>query len=103
MTWTVEDTAYMLQAIAGHDPGDPTSSTAPVPDYSLSLREDIKGLTIGVPRHFFFAPHPTVNPEVLSIVEKGLQDLQKLGAILGGGHCTQPGLRTRREFGDHAK
>ena len=31
MTWTVEDTAYMLQAIAGHDPKDPTSSRAPVP------------------------------------------------------------------------
>ena len=94
MTWTVEDTAYMLQAIAGHDPGDPTSSTAPVPDYSLALREDIKGLTIGVPRHFFFAPHPTVNPEVLSIVEKGLQELQKLGANLE--EVTVPSLAYER-------
>ncbi|MCH8226527.1 MAG: Asp-tRNA(Asn)/Glu-tRNA(Gln) amidotransferase GatCAB subunit A, partial [Chloroflexi bacterium] len=46
------------------------------------MREDIKGLTIGVPRHFFFAPHPNVNPEVLSIVEKGLEALQELGANL---------------------
>ena len=38
MTWTVEDSAYMLQAMAGHDPKDPTSSKAIVPDYSLSLR-----------------------------------------------------------------
>ena len=38
MTWTVEDTAYMMQALAGYDPKDPTTSTAPVPDYSLSLR-----------------------------------------------------------------
>lgn len=82
MTWTVEDTAYMLQAIAGHDPKDPTTSTAPVPDYSLSLREDIKGITIGVPRHFFFASDPNVNPEVVAIVEKQLEVLQELGANL---------------------
>ncbi len=82
MTWTVEDTAYMMQALAGHDPKDPTTSTAPVPDYSLSLREDIKGLTIGVPRHFFFAPHESVNPEVVATVEKGLKVLEGLGANL---------------------
>ena len=82
MTWTVEDTAYMMQALAGYDPKDPTSSTAPVPDYSLSLREDIKGLTIGVPRHFFFAPHESVNPEVVAKVEKSLKVLEGLGANL---------------------
>jgi aspartyl-tRNA(Asn)/glutamyl-tRNA(Gln) amidotransferase subunit A len=80
MTWTVEDTALMLQALAGHDPKDPTTSTAPVPDYSQSLREDIRGLTIGVPRHYFFDPNPDVNPEVVAIVEKGLEALQELGA-----------------------
>ena len=82
LTWTVEDTAYMLQAIAGHDPKDPTSSTAPVPDYSRSLREDIKGLTIGVPRDFFFSTDPHVSPEVQATVEKGLEALQNLGANL---------------------
>jgi aspartyl-tRNA(Asn)/glutamyl-tRNA(Gln) amidotransferase subunit A len=82
MTWTVEDTAFMLQAIAGHDPKDPTSSKAPVPDYSLSLKEDVRGLTIGVPRHFFFDPNPSVNPEVVAIVERGLEALGELGANL---------------------
>ncbi len=82
MTWTVEDTAYMLQAMAGYDPKDPTTSTAPVPDYSRSLREDVRGLTIGVPRHFFFSDDPHVNPEVVSTVERGLEALQELGANL---------------------
>ena len=82
MTWTVEDAAYMLQAIAGYDAKDPTTSRAPVPDYALSLREDLRGLTIGVPRHFFFAPNPSVNPEVVATVEKGLEVLQGLGADL---------------------
>ena len=80
MTWTVEDTALMLQAIAGYDPKDPTTSSAPVPDYSNSLREDIAGLTIGVPRHYFFTPDDNVNAEVVSTVEKGLAELEKLGA-----------------------
>ena len=82
LTWTVEDSAHILQAIAGHDPVDRTSSTALVPDYSRSLVEDIKGLVIGVPRHFFFTPHPVVSQEVLSIAEKGLNVLEELGAEL---------------------
>ena len=82
MTWTVEDTALMLQALAGHDPKDPTSSTAPVPDYTLALREDVKGMTIGVPRDFFFTPSEDVNAEVVATVEKGLDVLQALGANL---------------------
>ena len=82
LTWTVEDSAHILQAIAGHDPNDPTSSTAPVPDYSRSLVEDIRGLVIGVPRHFFFTPHPGVSSEIQSIAEKGLGVLEELGAKL---------------------
>ena len=80
MTWTVEDSALMLQAIAGYDPKDPASSPAPVPDYSQALREDIRGLTIGLPRDYFFTPGPDVNAEVVSIVEKGVEALQQLGA-----------------------
>ena len=82
MTWTVEDTAYMLQAIAGHDPKDPTSSRAPVPDYSRSLREDIRGVRLGMPRHYFFDPDPSVNPEVVAIVEKAIGELEGLGATV---------------------
>ena len=82
MTWTVEDTAYMLQAIAGHDPKDPTSSRAPVPDYSLSLREGIRGVRLGLPRHYFFDPDPSVNPEVVATVEKAIGELESLGAIV---------------------
>ena len=80
MTWTVEDTASMLQAIAGPDPKDPTSSRAPVPDYSAALKEDIKGLTIGVPRHFFWADDPHIDRETLAVVDSALQTLAELGA-----------------------
>ncbi len=80
MTRTVEDTAFMLQAIAGHDPRDPTSSRAPVPDYSLSLREDIRGVRLGLPRHYFFDNDPRVNPEVVAKVDEAVAVLEGLGA-----------------------
>ena len=80
MTRTVEDTAFMLQAIAGHDPRDPTSSRSPVPDYSRSLREDIRGIRIGLPRHYFFDDDPGVNREVVAKVEQAVSVLEELGA-----------------------
>ena len=80
MTRTVEDTALMLQVIAGHDEKDPTTSRAPVPDYAAELREDVKGLIIGVPRHYFFNPEIKVDPETLGLVENALVALEGLGA-----------------------
>ncbi len=91
MTWTVEDTALMLQAIAGYDPRDPTSSRAPVPDYAASLKADIRGLTIGVPRHFFFSDDPRINREILAVVETALKALEELGARVE--EVTVPSLR----------
>ncbi len=80
MTWTVEDSAIMLQVIAGYDPKDPTTSRAPVPDYTESLREDVRGLRIGVPRHFFFADDPRINKDTLSGVDDALKALEDMGA-----------------------
>ena len=82
MTWTVEDTALMLQAIAGHDPKDPTSSRAPVPDYTASLKRGVKGLTIGMPRHYFFDTDGGVDPETVGAVDTALAELERLGARL---------------------
>jgi aspartyl-tRNA(Asn)/glutamyl-tRNA(Gln) amidotransferase subunit A len=44
----VEDLAVVLQALAGPDPRDPAASSAPVPDYSRLLTQDVAGLTVGV-------------------------------------------------------
>src|SRR5689334_22709167 len=69
MTWTVEDCAIVLQAIAGHDPNDPASATRPVPDYRAALTGDIKGLRIGVVRHLH-EDDCTVTPEVGTALEE---------------------------------
>ena len=80
MTRTVEDTALMLQAIAGYDPKDLTTSRLPVPDYSAALRENVQGLRIGVPRRSFSNPDAGVDSETLTVVDKALAALEELGA-----------------------
>ena len=82
MTWTVEDAALMLQAIAGHDPKDPTSSTEPVPDYAAALGGHLRGLTVGVPRHYFFGDDVALDPEVADAVNKAIDTLGELGATV---------------------
>lgn len=46
---TVEDTAILMNIIAGHDENDLTSSIVKPDDYTLSLGKDVKGMTFGVP------------------------------------------------------
>ncbi|MCH8089891.1 MAG: Asp-tRNA(Asn)/Glu-tRNA(Gln) amidotransferase subunit GatA [Chloroflexi bacterium] len=80
MTRTVEDAALMLKIIAGHDPLDPTSSAAPVPDYRRALTGDIKGLTIGVLASFYSQYGQSVHPETTAAVEQAVKDLEEMGA-----------------------
>jgi aspartyl-tRNA(Asn)/glutamyl-tRNA(Gln) amidotransferase subunit A len=77
MARTVEDCAYLLQAMAGHDPADPASSRAPVDDYLAPLARDIRGVRIGVPRAYFFEG---IDPEVERAFEEALETLRRLGA-----------------------
>ena len=53
MAWTTLDCAIMLQAIAGHDPRDPTSSRVPVADYLSGIDDGVAGLRIGMIRQFY--------------------------------------------------
>ena len=51
-TRTVEDAAITLQAIAGHDPMDSTSSPVPVPDFRTALSGDVRGMKLGVAKQY---------------------------------------------------
>jgi aspartyl-tRNA(Asn)/glutamyl-tRNA(Gln) amidotransferase subunit A len=72
-----QDAALLLQAIAGHDPKDGTSSLLPVQDYNESLRKSIKGLRIGVPEEYWVEG---TEPGVISTVRKAIDQLRDLGA-----------------------
>jgi aspartyl-tRNA(Asn)/glutamyl-tRNA(Gln) amidotransferase subunit A len=78
MTRTVEDSAILLQAIAGFDPNDPGSLKAPVPDYRSGLEGGIKGMRIGLDRGYFLYEH--VQPAVRQAVEAAIEELVSLGA-----------------------
>ena len=81
MTWTAEDCAIMLQAIAGHDAKDPASAGRPVPDYRAALTGSIKGLRIGVLRAMF--EHEVATPDVAKAALQAAFDvLRNLGATL---------------------
>jgi len=57
MAWTAEDCALLLQGMAGHDPEDPASVDRPVADFTAELGMGVKGLRIGVVRHFYETDH----------------------------------------------
>ena len=77
---TVEDAAITLGAIAGHDPKDRYSSTAPVPDYRQALGGDLNGLKIGVISQFMESD--LVEPKVRQTVSDSFATLGELGATV---------------------
>ena len=77
MTRSTADAAIMLRAIAGYDPRDPTSLSAPVPDYLADMDAGIAGVRVGVDER-----HVTdgVDPELARAVLDGVETLRALGA-----------------------
>jgi aspartyl-tRNA(Asn)/glutamyl-tRNA(Gln) amidotransferase subunit A len=81
LTWTVEDCALILKAIAGYDANDPASAQRAVPDYQAALTGDIRGLRIGVLRHLY-EEDVAVSSEVKAAMEAAYDVLRGLGATL---------------------
>ena len=79
MTRTVEDAALAMDAIAGHDPRDPASAHAEIPDYARGLTGEIRGLRVGVPKEFFEAP---LDPQVEQAVRTAIDVLADQGAVV---------------------
>ena len=74
---TVQDTAAVLGVIAGRDEMDSTSAEVPVPDYTGTLDNDIRGKKIGVPRELF---GEGLQDEVRDAVERSIDNFRTLGA-----------------------
>ena len=81
LCWTAEDCALVLQAIAGHDPADPASAEVPVDDYTARLDAGVKGLKVGVVRHFYAGDTP-VTEDSVAAVDAAVAELRKLGAAV---------------------
>ncbi len=77
ITKTVEDTALMMNILAGHDARDSTSAKMTVPDYTGALQKDMRGLKIGLPKEFFIEG---LDPEIEKSVRDAAEIYRKLGA-----------------------
>ena len=77
ITKDVKDAAMLLNIIAGHDEKDTTSSKQPKVDYTKALKNDVKGLKIGVPKEFF---GEGINEEVKESLQKAIEKYKELGA-----------------------
>lgn len=80
LTRTVEDNALFLQAIAGHDPSDPLSSIRPVPDYAATLKNGVRGMTLGVVRELSWPDG--ANAEVVAAMKETIRVFESLGAVV---------------------
>lgn len=81
LAWTAEDNAIMLQAMAGYDPVDPASANRPIPDYRAALHGEIKGLRIGLVRHFYERDHEA-NAATRDAIAAAAKVLEGLGCSM---------------------
>ncbi len=79
MTRSASDAGVMLQALAGHDPNDPTSLTVPVPNMLQGLSQGVRGVRIGVDERYI---GDDVDSELAAAVMEGVRVLESLGARL---------------------
>lgn len=94
MAWTAEDCALMMQVIAGYDAADPGSIAAPPIDFVGGLSQPVKGLRIGVVRHWYEEEVESA-PDVVAVMNDAIHALRSLG-------CTVKDLKlpTLRDFTD---
>ena len=79
ITKDVTDAAILLNVISGHDEKDSTSYEIEKKDYTKALKNDVKGLKIGVPKEFFAEG---INSEVKEKLEEAIETYKKLGATV---------------------
>ena len=81
LTWSVEDSAIVTQAMAGYDPKDPASEQVAIQDLRKELHSGVKGLTIGVVRDL--GPEGAmIEPNLVAALDEMAKVLASGGAIL---------------------
>ena len=77
ITKDVEDAAMLLNVITGHDAKDTTSESKEKVDYLACLKQDVKGMRIGIPKEYY---GEGIDPEVKKKLEDAVEMYKKLGA-----------------------
>ena len=76
---TAEDCAHVLQAVAGLDRYDATTSPVPVPDYAKALSGGVQGKRIAFPKEFY---GEALDPEIRDAIFKARDEFVKMGATV---------------------
>jgi aspartyl-tRNA(Asn)/glutamyl-tRNA(Gln) amidotransferase subunit A len=76
---SAEDCALLLEVLAGHDPLDSTSANLPVPEYSKTVNQPLKGLKLGLAREYFATG---LNSEIEAAVRLAIKTYESLGATV---------------------
>ena len=82
---TAEDCALMMSAIVGYDARDRSSVKRDTEDFAAQLRIDLKGVRIGVLRHFWQRDVPA-NATLAAATEASIRVLRELGAHIEDAH-----------------
>jgi aspartyl-tRNA(Asn)/glutamyl-tRNA(Gln) amidotransferase subunit A len=77
LTQDVTDCAVLLNAISGYDKRDSTSVPESVPDYTQSLKDDLKGMRLGIPKEYYVEG---MQSGVADVMKATIKRLEELGA-----------------------
>ena len=84
MARTVADAVAVFQVIVGEDPEDPVTARSrgrQIPNYAAALdRNGLKGARLGVLRQAYERTNPPVDPDVVKVFAKAIEDLKAAGA-----------------------
>ncbi len=76
---TVEDVTMIAGSVSGPDEFDSTALKKPIADYSTFLKDDVRGMKIGVPKEYFIGG---MDPEVEKIIKDSIKRFEDLGATI---------------------
>ncbi len=79
MAHSTKDCALMLETIAGSCQYDSTSATIEVPKWSEMLKDDVKGLRIGLPKEYFAEK---MDADVERVTKEAIEALKSRGATV---------------------
>jgi amidase len=89
ITRSAADAGAVFAAIAGHDPNDPTSLTAPVPDYLANLDAQLDNLRVGIDPAY---NDTGADPQTIDMVRAARRVFESLGADVKEVHVPNPDL-----------
>ncbi len=79
LTKNVEDSAFVMDIIAGNDPKDSTSAIMEYPRYGEGMKTEIKGLKVGIPKEYL---EQEIDQEMRQSYLDAIKKFEDMGAIV---------------------